>query len=113
MNNALRKYLKSGGMRIAVITKDAAGLRDAPHNRRAEYLRAEPKRLWMRTRSSGLKIDAGRECRYRSREKVVKVGTGRQFCRGWHSVATPFVCVQLGTRGGGHGVRTYQMSFAL
>jgi zinc protease len=29
VNNALRKYLKSDGMRIAIITKDAAGLRDA------------------------------------------------------------------------------------
>ncbi|MDX6612168.1 MAG: zinc protease [Blastocatellia bacterium] len=29
VNNALRKYLKSNGMRIAIITKDAAGLRDA------------------------------------------------------------------------------------
>jgi zinc protease len=29
VNSALRKYLKSDGMRIAIITKDAAGLRDA------------------------------------------------------------------------------------
>ena len=29
VNHALRKYLKSDGMRIAIITKDAAGLRDA------------------------------------------------------------------------------------
>jgi zinc protease len=29
VNNALRKYLKSDGMRIAIVTKDASGLRDA------------------------------------------------------------------------------------
>ena len=48
VNRAIQKYLKPGGMRIAIITKDATGLRDAILNNRPSpitYNAAKPKEI--------------------------------------------------------------------
>ena len=48
VNNAIRKYLKSDAMRIAIITKDAEGLRDAIVNNKPSpitYNSPKPKEI--------------------------------------------------------------------